>query len=208
MIHGGAIATDIIQHFILGICLGTGEFFTLNQSGKGVGCGDAPAQLGGFKHDTNIGRRRQVIRANHGFVGNIGGTQRQITAAIGPADTEIEGKAGMLGQRIRRSALIATQAEIDELELHFRFFRPRQHAGKKARFRSAHRHLALAAQRPFQPKTSSTDRVRHDFIQRTARLGAIGEAHHEMILQILAHFRRIHLDLNAHFLKRIRLTNA
>ena len=94
------------------------------------------------------------------------------------------------------------------MELHFGLFRPRQNTGEKACFGCAHRHLALAPQRPFQPKTSSTDRVRHDFIQRTARLGAIGETHHEVILQILAHFWRIHLDLNAHFLKRIRLTNA
>ena len=208
MIHGGAGTTDIIQHFIIGVCPGAGEFFTLNQSSKGVGRGDAPAELGRFKHDSNIRRRRQVIGAYHRLIRNIGRTQRQITAAIRAADAEIEGEAGMFRQRIRRSALIAAQAEIDELELHFRFFRPRQNTGEKTGLRSTHRHLALAAQRPFQPKTSSTDRVRHDLIQRTARLGAIGKAHHEMILQIPAHFRRIHLHLNAHLLKRIRLTNA
>ena len=121
---------------------------------------------------------------------------------------EVEGEARVLGEPRGGDRLRGVQAEIDELVLHLGLLRPRQHAREQARFRGADRHVPAPAERPFGAHPRHLHRVRHGLVQRVGGLGAEGEAHHEVVLEVAPDLRRLRHHRQAEALQRRAVADA
>src|ERR671913_452699 len=66
----------------------------------------------------------------------------------------------------------------------------------------AKRLASAPAQRPFRAHLRHLHRVGHGFVERVGRLGAEGEAHHEVVLEVAPHLRRLRHHGDAEALQR------